>query len=268
MATNKTKTVDTNALEIGSIMLITGKVDFCRITSQIAGEELARQNEASRMKGYTTEDRPYTTITIREAQPIVANPQALTPAETYITEAMYMSNAHPEKGYLFRGKNVGKILPWVGVTQAGTTNVVNQIKPEGELAEGLNVTLVLRVYKGQRNNGVGLEGVIVNEPIRYFSANDVQKKLKDLGITFVSDPTATTVVGDNDNAQPAAVPFSQPAPQAPQYQAPPFTAQPQAPQVQPPMPQQAPMTNPYAVPQATQPGSTGGITYNPADRNY
>lgn len=257
------KTVTTNQLAVGSIMLVRGKIDFCRITSQIAGKELEDQNEKSRARGYNTEDRPYTTVTIRNAQPIVEDPNNPTPAETYISEARYTSTAHPEKGLLFRGKNVGKILPWVGVVKQGTTNVVEQIKPEGELADGLDVTLVLKVYAGQRNNGVGLDGIIVHEPIRYFSSNDVQKKLGELGITFVPNPAATTFAAETESAAPAA-PANPAVPQAPQYQAPAFTAPQPAPQFQ--QPQTNP--NPFAVPQTTQPNSGNGIMWDPSQRNY
>jgi hypothetical protein len=82
---------------------------------------------------------------------------------------------------------------------------------KGELATGLNVTAVCRIFKGTAgNNGVTLDKVLVNEEIKYFEGGSGTAKLdtslNEYGITF-SGYTATApveqvapVAGENEAA--------------------------------------------------------------------
>lgn len=257
------KTINTNQLTPNKIILVRGKLDFCHITSLIQGDELVKLNQRNAAKGWQSEDKPHTKAALRNAAVIMQNPQAPTLEEQYAYESLYTSAQNPEKGNCFTGKNKGNVLPWVGIIRAGTTNVVDQIIPEGELAAGLDVTFVMRVFKPKNsiNNGVSLDGIIVNEPIRYYQNNSIAKGLSELGITFnPTDVPAPAPAGPEP--MPAVEPTTPAMPFAPAnpYGAVPFTA---------PQPQAAPAQTGYAVPQTVQPtADNNGIHYNPAERNY
>lgn len=259
------KTINTNQLTPGKLILVRGFLDYCHITKPIAGEELRKANERNKAHGWNTKDKPYTKATIRNASVVMTDPSNPTLEEQFAVEHLYKSVQTPEKQFCYNAENSGNNLPWVGVLRTGTTNVVDQIKPEGELAAGLDVTLVLRVYKpkNQINNGVSLDGVIVNEPVRYYENNTLNVGLNELGITFNALPNEdigipaqeTTPVAPEQpyTAYSPATPVA-PAPQPSAVPNEPFTVQ--------------PTTNPYAVPPQTNPQPNGGIRYNPADRNY
>lgn len=260
-----TKTINSNQLTPGKLILVNGILDYCHITSLIQGEELKKLNERNVAHGWQPKNRPHTKAAVRNASVIMQNPNEPTIEERYISERLYTSPQNPEKNYCYTAENSGTNLPWVGVIRTGTTNIVDQIQPEGELAAGLNVTLVLRVYKpkSQLNNGVSLDGVIVNEPVRYYQNNAINAGLSELGITF--NPIQNAAPAEPQPEMPTTAPAA-PAPQAVPFtpaapEPAPFTAQPAftAP----------PAVNPYAVPQNTpQEQNNGGIRYNPAERNY
>lgn len=156
---------------------------FSRVTKQIAGEELIKDQQRRSSKGLLPIEKPYTQATIYDAEIVPVNPNGNTSAEIYGRESFYHSKSH--SGYNFTANNKSKQLPWIGTsTDGGKT--VNQITPEGELANDLNVILVLRIFKTKRNNGQSLDGIIVLDPIRYYTGNN---DLSQYGITFNPVPT-------------------------------------------------------------------------------
>lgn len=265
-------TISLNQLTPNTTVLVRGKLAYSRLVRQIDGEELQKDMLRRQQKGWIPIDKPYTTATINDAQLICANNQK-SPAEIYVEEHFYQSRAQRASGWSYTANNKGKSLPYI--CEMKGQNAV-QVIPEGELANGLDVTLVLRVYKGKPNNGLSLDGVIVNEPIRYFSGA-AGAGLAELGITFVpvaeapAAPTpAKAPVTESTAApmQPAAAPVMTPVHPADDN---PFGS-----------PVTAPVGNPYATqptagmpfgaPQggyqpAQQPQQ--GIRYNPnSDRPY
>lgn len=203
------RTITTNQLTPGRIFLVRGKVGFSRLTSRIEGEELQQDIQRRRSKGWLPIEKPYTTITINQAEVIVKDSNNIQPEEQYAIESLYTSSSQRgQGGYSYTANNKGtRALPYIAVTRAGSQGVVDQIQPEGELANGLDVTLVMRVFKGKPNIGVSLDGVIVNEPIRYFDNTRAGAGLDGFGITFNPlAPGTLPTAAETDNSHGAEQP--------------------------------------------------------------
>lgn len=249
-------------------IVVRGKLEYSRLMSMIEGAELQRRIAQQRQMGamYIT-DKPHTTITIREAQVQYTNPNNPTIEEQYVAQKCYNSKKHPDKGLMFNLDNKSPFLPpvWVPANPANLSEGYVQLTdPEGELDNGLDVSVVMRTFKAGNNAnlGLGLDSVIVHEAPRYYSNNRVDRdKLAALGIVFNSNPVNPTynLAPQADNAQQQDQAQSAPAytdnqglptpgigaaPQATQPQTPAQPQQNQAPQ--------APQTNQYAFPQQNQ----------------
>jgi hypothetical protein len=257
--------------------MVNGTLTFSRITSIIDGEELQHRIQSAKSKGVIPIEKPHTTVSINNASVVYADPNNKSLAEIYAEESFYVSKSNNSSGYCFNAYNKGNKLPDVGVRAEDGVSV-NQVIPQGELANGLKVTLVMRVYKPKNamNNGCSLEAVIVNEPVRYYTGSTVANSLKGFGLVW----NPTTATPDNTaaaNTAPNAAPQVQ---QAPVQN--PYNNQPQS------VPQPAENTNPFSTQQAQQapapqydtftpdnaaaptpaPAPNGVITYNGDDRNY
>lgn len=266
------RTVQNSQLKPNTDFYVRGELGYSRITSQIAGEELRKSDERRSAKGWLPVNKPYTTATINNAQVLMQNPQAPTPEEIFAQESLYTSKKG--KGYSFNANNKGKFLPWVG--QRNPDGSVTQITPEGELDNGLKVTLCMRIFavRNRPNRGVTLDGIIVEEPIRYYSNNQAGAMLKKSGIVFHTNPEAEAarrVDGNNAHAptgENGADEFSnmaepiqaQPALQNSYSTPAQNVAQPQ-PNIPAPQPM-TPQTNPF-----TNPGAEGGMHFNPDGNN-
>lgn len=243
------KTVTTNMLTPNAQIMVRGKVAYSHITKHVDGDELKADIQRRTMQRRAVINKPYTTITIYEAQVVYANPQAATnpalkrPEEIYMEESMYKSNGKHNSGLCLTRENKSPRLPWVAERRGN--QVVQLDSVPGELAAELDVTLVLRVFSSAQNNGVSLDGVIVNEPVRFFSSS-ANPDLSGYGLEFV--PAAPAVNTDLPGADAAPMgaadsPFATPG---------------------------APVTPagaPGAVTPAAQPGAAaagqGGINYDP-----
>ena len=270
------RTVQNSQLTPNTAFYVRGELGFARITSQIAGEELRKSDERRSARGWIPVGKPYTTATVNKAQVLMKNPQAPTNEETYAQESLYTSQ-NGNGSYSYTCNNKGKFLPWVG--QRNADGSVDQIVPEGELASGLKVTLCMRIFavRGRMNKGVTLDGIIVEEPIRYYNNNQAGAMLADSGIAFHANPAAEAARRVDGNAPAVAggngvdefdgmdEPFqAQPAMQSP-YSAPAQNVV----QPQPNIPASQPMAQPM-TPQAapfSNPSNQKGIRYNPDGNN-
>ena len=265
------RTVQNSQLTPNTAFYITGELGYARITSQIAGDELRKSDERRVAHGWIPIGKPYTTATVNNAKVLMNDPNNPSLAETYAQESLYTSQ-NSNGGYSYSCNNKGKFLPWVGVRNPDGS--VEQIVPEGELASGLKVTLCMRIFavRGRANKGVTLDGIIVNEPIRYYSNNQAGTMLANYGITFHPNPQAeaarrlvngvTDVKGGNGvdefadaNTEMATEPMMQSPYNAPAQNV--AQPNPNIPTAQPMMPQQTPFSNP----------GTQGITYTPEGNN-
>ena len=266
------RTVQNSQLKPNTAFYVSGELGFARITSQVAGEELRKSDERRSARGWIPVGKPYTTATVNKAKVLMKNPQAPTPEETYAQESLYTSQNN-NGSYSYTCNNKGKFLPWVG--QRNADGSVDQIVPEGELASGLKVTLCMRIFavRGRMNKGVTLDGIIVEEPIRYYNKSQTSAMLANSGIAYHMNPEAEAARRVDSNAPATAGgngvsefegmtehPQTQSTLQSP-YAAPAQNVvqpQPNIPAAQPMTPQATPFSNP---------GVQQGIRYNPDGTN-
>ena len=239
----KNRTVSANQLADNTTFLIRGRVLYSRIQSQVAGEELARQNQRAMQQGRQPRNRPYTTLSICQAEVVRANPNApmMNPEEIFATESLYTSTTQPNNGLCYSADNTGNYLPRLCVQEGNMVTELSADEIHGELDNGLLVTMVMRVYNsGKPNKGITLDTIIVNEPIRFYQGG-AAANLEKYGLTVNLQP----------NRQQAAAP----AQTAPAMGGP-----------QPAYPAQAPMQQPMQAPQAPAPGvvpNNVGYGYTP-----
>lgn len=195
---------------------IRGKVDYSRITRKIEGEALAAENARRAQLGLTAVDKAFTTMTLSGAAVEFDDPNNLTVNDLYARDRMlYTSNKHPEKGYCVTGMNKGNSLPAVYQRDAANPNSVKPIFPAEELAQGLDVTIIFRVFKPKRagmHTGMTLETVICNEPVRTSNGSGSEATMRALGFNIeAADPNelAEYQARQAQTAQPAAVPVGQ-----------------------------------------------------------
>ena len=239
----KNRTVSANQLADNTTFLIRGRVLYSRIRSQVAGEELARQNQRAMQQGRQPRNRPYTTLSICQAEVVRANPNApmMNPEEIFATESLYTSTTQPNNGLCYSADNTGNYLPRLCVQEGNMVTELSADEIHGELDNGLLVTMVMRVYNsGKPNKGITLDTIIVNEPIRFYQGG-AAANLEKYGLTVNLQP----------NRQQAAAP----AQTAPAMGGP-----------QPAYPAQAPVQQPMQAPQAPAPGvvpNNVGYGYTP-----
>lgn len=259
--------ISTNQLKPGDTALVRGTLTYGRLINKISGDELAKRNVGQRFPIKT----PYTTASICNAHVVAADPQNPNLFEQWIQNGFYTSKAEGATGYSFSAINKGNSTPWIG--QEVDQGKVEQVYPEGELANGLEVTLALRVFATSQNNGVSLEGVIVHEPIKLYSPNSPESVLNAHGYQFVAKPAPvkeeeniTQSEGYDENAQ--MYENGQTDTSTAQMPNNPYGNQKdpqmtQQPTPQPNQPPQQPPSNPLG-----QGNNQGGIRYNPENRGY
>lgn len=252
------RTISTQSLTPGELFCVRGKLTYGRLAKQVDGEELEKDKQRRAARGMRPIERPYTSATITDAYVPLKDKNNPTLEERYAQESLYTSHANGSHGFNFSAVNRGNRLPWIGVRDPQDPFKVEQIVLPNELASGLDVTLVMRVFQGKPNKGVTLDGVVLNEPPRYFASADPTASLSALGITFV--PAATEV------------PATEAAPMA--HEEFPNIFNP-APGVKSAQPEQTPaqtftQTNPWENAQEPENlfnkpfgSNSGGITYNP-----
>lgn len=165
------KTIKLSSVQPGTIIQIRGKVAFSRIRSQIKDAELERTNERNKQQGRLTIDKPHTKLSLKNCTLIVNDPNNLNMGEKYVQERMYLSTKHPENGYCYEGMNKGKYLPVVAKRVPGSPTELQQYEPSellGELANDLDVTILMRIFESKPNNGITLDTVIVEEDIKFY----------------------------------------------------------------------------------------------------
>lgn len=161
--------IEVKHLQPNKKVIVRGKVVFSRITSQIAGQELIDANQKAMARGMKPTNKPYTELTINNAQVLILDPSRPTLEEQYAQQKLYITKGMntTDKTARFTQRNSGKFLPIVAVKDV-SSNTYNVITPEAELAIGLDVTLICNTFKTKFGTGISLDQVLVNEPIRYY----------------------------------------------------------------------------------------------------
>ena len=205
------RTIKTNQLMPETTVLIDGTVEYSHIASWTEGEELNRYNQRQQQYGRGLEKYPFAQMVIENASVRMANPNAPTIAEQYFCESLYQKN-DKTGGMHYRAtkKNARGFASLPDVMVIENNNAI-KITPVGELAKGLKVTLVMRVFKSQPNNGITLDAVLVNEPIRYYT-NNVGNVLQRYGLNIIdkTEPNAPVQPHDNYPEVEPQIPYQQP----------------------------------------------------------
>ena len=219
------KTINHNQLTPGAIFFVRGRIVYSRLARQTTDEEREKQN-----KNRTHPiDKNYTTVTLCDAEVIPQDAQHPTPEEIYAYESLYDSKKEEYTGKCYSAINKSRNLPTIRVKNDAGAYEVTTI--ERELANGLNVTICMRVFQGSNNNkGVSLDTVLVNEPIKFYTTDTaVIDAAAKLGLVLAPAPasnssdddgdsgteitTASTTSSDSGQAPPPATdPFSNAAP--------------------------------------------------------
>lgn len=256
------RTISTQSLTPGVQFCVRGKLTYGRLAKQIDGEELEKDKQRRAARGMRPIERPYTSATITDAYVCIPKEHKDNPTleERYAQESLYTSHANGSQGFNFSAVNRGNRLPWVGVRDPQDPFKVEQIVLPNELASGMDVTLVMRVFQGKPNKGVTLDGVILNEAPRYFASADPTASLSALGITFIPAETAAQSPEATPMAHEEFPNIFNPAPGVKSAQPEPAAAPAQT----------VTQTNPWENAQEPENlfnkpfgSNSGGITYNP-----
>jgi hypothetical protein len=159
--------ININTIPDGTTMLVKGLVDFSQVKSRLDGEKLDTDNSRRIKHGLPTESKPHTRISVSQASVVYTDAANPTIAEEFIKERLYLSHKHPHKNYMCTAMNKSQNLPLIYQRDETDPTAITPIFPEGELALGLEVTLLLRVYSTALNKGLSLDAVICDEPARY-----------------------------------------------------------------------------------------------------
>lgn len=215
------RSITNKQINPNELVVVKGKLNYSRLAKQIAGEALAQEDARRRQHGRPTMGRPFTTITIDQAQIVPKNPSQLTPTEIYVQESFYTSeSARSQGGMSYTANNKSRFLPHIGLMDMNT-GMINEIKLDGELDSGLDVIIVMRSFAGQQgNNGVSLDWVITNELRYYARGGSIDSILGLIGAagvkTIASEPKTIESGASVPSVSPDAfdndLPFKEPEP--------------------------------------------------------
>ena len=197
-----------------------GKVSYSHISRLVDGEELRRDNEKRRASNRIQMTRPYSALTI--ANPVIVN-EAAVPAilVQLITERISTRvNEDGTSTAVWYGTSKSPSLPDVvygaeaGTELAGKAIADRTHSLEHELANGLDVTIGVKFFNGSMRSGMGMDYVLVNEPIRYYTGNSVAQALAAQGVVYtpIADGTPAAAAAP---VSPVAQPVVQPQPVQP-----------------------------------------------------
>lgn len=269
--------ISPNQLKENTLVKVLGKVTFSRVTRKVDGDELARENARRQSHGIPPYSGPFITITVENARIVPANPNMMNLEEQYIQEKFYAKNNTPGVmcySYNSTSSSFPRLFQVKELPDGSYDKEhVEEVAPTGEPDSGLEVMLVLRIYKPKNynNRGVALDCIIAQSKMRFYEAGSAIGQLKNAGIIVDSqltendrnearehagaampvanaEPTATPVAapqGDalSSDAQ-AVTPVTPIAPTAPAYVNAPTAAA---------MPQPTPAAAPQVTPIATAP---------------
>lgn len=194
---------------------IRGKVSYSHISKMVDGTELANTNQRRLANGLTPYDKPYSALTIQDAY--IVDDGTLNPTVKAVLEERFGNKTNPDGtiSKVWYGTSKSPTLPPVAYgaeagNDAGKGIADKDVPLTAELATGLDVTIGVKIYKGKIGTGLGMDYVLVNEPIRYYTASGIQKALEQQGLTYAA-PTGevkadTTPVAVSPMANVAPVP--------------------------------------------------------------
>jgi hypothetical protein len=195
-------------LREGQQIIVRGRVSFSRIAQVIDGPALQRSIEQARARGslYPT-TVPHTTINLVDAQVIPADPANATPEEQFVQEKIFPVKSGDNAGKQgFSIDNKSTFLPTVLELDPENPGTYRQLILERDLASGMDVTLVLQVFKpkGYEKRGLGLQQVVLNEPVRYYASAGLDTSALAARGIVVNGPIKSVSAADAGSADTAA----------------------------------------------------------------
>ena len=169
MKEKKSKRIDINELTPLKACVLRGKVVYSHITRKTSDYELQQINQRRK----TPINKHHTMMTITDVKLVRQDSNEMSLEEKYATEQLFKSEYTNDKAN-FIGINTSDRLPKVAVEDENGTFV--NITPKGELANGLDVSLLMIVAKNNGEKELQLESVIVNEPIKYYGIHSLSEK--------------------------------------------------------------------------------------------
>ena len=183
------KTISNAQLTPGRFFYVKGQVGFSRIGRHTNQSELDKFNQGRKFKV----DNPITELTIYNAEVLYGDANNPTVEELYAAESLYTSSKKEYTGKCYSPVNKTKNLPAVKVQRPDDPTKYDDYDLQGkELAQGLDVVVGMRVFKGNGNNGVSLDHVIVMGELKLRSSGDngaAKSALAKFGITFTNEPS-------------------------------------------------------------------------------
>lgn len=168
---------------------IQGEVSFSHISKMYEGEELIAANKRAQEHGGRPSNRPYCTLTLDN--PRILNPETLPPDVVMIMQQRFKP-AKTTNVIKYYATSKSPNLPpvaysvYAGANLAGQ-GIADKTHPlEHELDTGLTVTVGARVFNTAAGVGVGIDYVLIDEPIRYYESNALADALADQGVTYVA----------------------------------------------------------------------------------
>ena len=180
------RTIKSNALTPGQILIVEGKVYFSRITKRLDGEDLQRDMQSRKNAGLQPITDPYASLTLYDT---VAQATGNQVADTYLYESIYQGKKGVPNQFIATSKSKKNAdgtyknpLPRCYELQPDGT--FKEFVPRSEFAQDLKVRIVQRVYAAEPNNGISFDAILVMEPVRYYERNDTVNTLSQLGINI------------------------------------------------------------------------------------
>lgn len=168
---------------------IQGEVSFSHISKMYEGEELIAANKRAQEHGGRPSNKPYCTLTLDN--PRILNPQTL-PADVVAVMQERFKLVKGTNTVRYYATSKSPSLPpvaysvYAGVELAGQ-GIADKLHPlEYELDTGLTVTVGARIFNTPAGVGVGIDYVLIDEPIRYYESNALADVLASQGVTYVA----------------------------------------------------------------------------------
>lgn len=283
------RTIQNRDLKPDTKVMVRGNIEFARLTKKVEGEALEEANQRRMALGMQPINKPYTSVTLTNVRIVPMKLGTKSPEEIYVEERFYKRQGDPAGApfhYSFENKSPFDNVFYLETQNEEGKNVWNEFKPEGELANGLDVTLYLQVFqsKGFAQKGLALRGIVLHEQPRYYQPV-TDPDLAAAGIIVNRDPSLRTNATPT-TAAPTTTPAAEATPVANPYAAAPAPATPPV-QAEPDGPWTCPncgTTNPAGqmfcgacgtkkstpAPSVGNPYAQqgGGIRYDGGDRNY
>ena len=182
--------------------LVKGTVTYSHIRSLIDGDALAKKIADAKTRNPNAQPKtdPHFSITLSNPTILVQDPKNPNTLEVAISQRFYTT----KNGVHSVGFDIVGQYCWPIAVKDPDTGQYNEIEPEGELAQGLEVILVMYSYIGKNGRGVSVSKILVPGEIRYYRSNGINDYLAQLGF-----PQNTTIERQLPNPN---VPAQQPAP--------------------------------------------------------